>query len=149
MDVMRIILLILQFVIAAGALFGGIACIIDPTEPLGAPVSMLAGSIFSSFLIPGIILATVLGIGNLFGAIAVAKRFWAQGAIIGVLGLAMIIWIVVQVIVIKSIVFPHILFLCIGVAQTLIGYLLVSNVKDFVLHCKKSLSKVLRLPTGQ
>jgi hypothetical protein len=44
-------------------LFGGIALIIDPTgELLQMPLSMLDGSPFDTFLIPGIILFLILGI---------------------------------------------------------------------------------------
>lgn len=44
-------------------LYGGIALVIDPTgELLQMPISMLENSPFNNFLVPGVILLTMLGI---------------------------------------------------------------------------------------
>jgi hypothetical protein len=42
---------------------------------MGAPVSMLEGSPFTSFLIPGIVLFVLFGIGNVIGAILSLTKF--------------------------------------------------------------------------
>ncbi len=61
------ILIILVSFEAVAALFGGISLIIDPSgEVLLLPVTLLEGSLFGSYLIPGLILFLVLGLFPLF-----------------------------------------------------------------------------------
>jgi hypothetical protein len=79
-------------------LFGGIALIIDPTgELLQMPLSMLDGSPFDTFLIPGIILFLILGIFPMIVFYGLWKRTnWAwTGALI--VSAALIIWIGVEI----------------------------------------------------
>ena len=60
---MKIALIILLFLLAIGAIFGGSFLIISPSgELLGLPISMLEPSPFDTFLIPGIILLIMLGL---------------------------------------------------------------------------------------
>jgi hypothetical protein len=104
-----------------GALAGGYACIADPYNPLGAPASMLEGSPFSSFLIPGLVLFILFGFGNLIQLLFIRKNVWWKSLGEGVLGGGMILWIVIQVAIIGSIVFLHIAFLAIGIIQAVIA----------------------------
>jgi uncharacterized BrkB/YihY/UPF0761 family membrane protein len=79
-------------------LFGGFALIIDQTgELLQMPLSMLDGSPFDTFLIPGIILLTVLGIFPMVVFYGLWKRSnWAwMGAL--TVSVALIIWIGVEI----------------------------------------------------
>ena len=79
------------------AIGGGGQFLLDPTgDIIGMPVDVLAGSPFTDFLLPGLILFTVLGLfplGVLYGLYT--KSDWAWPAVIMV-GTALIIWIVVQ-----------------------------------------------------
>jgi hypothetical protein len=113
----QIAVLVVHLIVGVGALAGGLAAILDPIEPLGSPVSLLEGSPFSSYLIPGLVLFTLFGIGNMIGALLTLRAHPKHAYLLGVLGGAMMIWIVVQVLVIKAIVFLHILFFCIGLFQ--------------------------------
>ena len=62
-----IVLVLLVTFESLGAIYGGISLISDPTgEKLDLPKELLEGAIFSSFLIPGIILFILLGIFPLF-----------------------------------------------------------------------------------
>lgn len=79
-------------------LFGGFALIIDPTgELLQMPLSMLEGSPFDTFFIPGIILLTILGIVPTVVFYGLWKRSdWAwMGAL--TVSVALIIWIGVEI----------------------------------------------------
>lgn len=79
-------------------LFGGIALVIDPTgEFLQMPVSMLDGSPFSNFLVPGLILMTILGILPIIVFYGLWKRTsWAwMGSML--VSTALIIWIGVEI----------------------------------------------------
>jgi len=79
-------------------MFGGIALVADPTgELLQMPVSMLDGSPFEDFLVPGIILLIILGI---FPSVVFyglwKRRSWAWlGSLL--VSAALIIWIGVEI----------------------------------------------------
>ena len=71
----RNILLIVLGFLALGAIGGGIVLIISPTgELIGMPLSEFKNIPFSSFLIPGIILFSVLGLIPLLLIIALLKK---------------------------------------------------------------------------
>ena len=70
----NIFLIVLGF-LALGAIGGGIVLIISPTgELIGMPLSEFKNLPFSSFLIPGIILFSVLGVIPLLLIIALLKK---------------------------------------------------------------------------
>lgn len=71
-------LILLQLLLGAGALFGGGSLIIDPSGTLiQLPASLLEHTPLDSFLVPGIILFTVLGILPLMIAFGlVTKKKW-------------------------------------------------------------------------
>jgi hypothetical protein len=86
---------ILQVLIGIGAVPVGFMMIIDPFGPL--PIEMLKGSPFPNFLIPGIFLFSVNGVGSLIGAYLTFRRHrHACLAAVG-LGAFLMAWIVVQV----------------------------------------------------
>jgi len=61
------ILVITLAFLAAGALYGGISLMNDPSgESIKLPITFLEGSIFSNYLIPGVILFLTLGFFPLF-----------------------------------------------------------------------------------
>ncbi|MGM0588078.1 MAG: hypothetical protein ACQETE_06685 [Bacteroidota bacterium] len=91
-------LLILLFFQSASGLYGGGALIGDPTgDALQLPTSLLAGTPFPDFLIPGLILFSVLGIFPLIVCIGSwQRRTWAwPGAVL--VSIALIIWIGVEI----------------------------------------------------
>lgn len=112
---------VLHVVIGIGASAGGYACISDPINPLGAPLSMLEGSPFSSYMIPGLVLGIFFGLGNLLQIFFVSKRVWYRSIGEGLLGGGMIVWIVVQLLIINTITPLHVLFFLLGAIQGVIG----------------------------
>ncbi|MCX6210878.1 MAG: hypothetical protein NTZ59_15570 [Bacteroidetes bacterium] len=71
----RNILLILLAYLGLSAVFGGLVLIISPSGKLfGMPLSLLDNSPFNSFLLPGIILFTVLGIIPVILIVALLKK---------------------------------------------------------------------------
>jgi hypothetical protein len=111
----------LHIFIGVGAMAGGTACLTNPFSPLGTPVEMLKNSPFENFLIPGILLFSVIGIGNIVVAIPVFKNWDYWGYSTGILGGALVVWIVVQCIMLRSIVFLHVLFFFFGLLQISLG----------------------------
>ncbi|MGI6704434.1 MAG: hypothetical protein ACOX42_10600 [Clostridia bacterium] len=117
MKIIHRLLAALHGFVGIGALFGGLAAIINPQAPLGMPIEALKGSPFSNYLIPGIILFTVIGLGNIFSALMFRFKLKFQGYISSVFSWALVIWIVVQCVMLNTVVFLHILFLIIGLVE--------------------------------
>ena len=91
-------LIILMLFQGISGLIGGIALVIDPSgELLQMPLSMLEGSPFDTFLIPGIILLTILGIFPMCVVYGLWVRLnWAwMGSLL--VSVALIIWIGVEI----------------------------------------------------
>lgn len=96
-----IVLIVSVFFQALSGLGGGVFLIADPTgETLKLPLSFLKNSPFSDYLIPGIILFTVLGVYPLIVTAGLWKRkYWGWiGSLL--LGVALLIWIIVEIIII-------------------------------------------------
>lgn len=123
------LLIVLQIVLGLGAIFGGGALLIDSSgEMIGMPLSMLEGSPFGSFLIPGIILLVVLGILPLIVAYGLMKkRQWQAAETLNLfpdrtwawayslyIGFMLIIWITVQVYIIKGMAVIHLFYISLG-----------------------------------
>jgi hypothetical protein len=79
-------------------LAGGFGLWSNPTgKELGIPLALLEGTPFSDYVVPGAILLTVLGVGPLVAAFAVAQRLeWAWWSIMAT-GAGLVIWITVQI----------------------------------------------------
>ena len=112
----------LQAFIGLGALAGGFGLVKDPSgSALGVPLSLLEGSPFPDFLIPGIFLLAVNGVGSMIGAgLSFTRRRYAQEIAI-VLGAILVTWILIQVVIIKSFSWLHILYFILGVVELGIG----------------------------
>jgi len=80
---------------------GGIGLVFDPSgESLGIPIEWLAGSPFRDYLVPGLVLLSVLGVVPLVVTWALwRRRPWARPASL-VVGMGLLIWIAVEVAVI-------------------------------------------------
>ena len=89
---------VLQVFIGVGAVAGGGTLIWDPTGgALGLPASLLQDTPFSDYLVPGVALLAVNGIGSLAGAWASFGRRSVAGALALGLGLFLMAWIAAQV----------------------------------------------------
>ncbi len=125
------ILFFLHIFVGIGAIFGGMMAILYPEGPAGMPVDALNNSPFKDYLIPGIILFTVIGLGNIFSAITLHHKSRFQGYISSVFGWALVIWIIVQCIMLNSIVHLHIIFFTIGLVQAVFAMIILFDKKLF------------------
>ncbi len=117
----ELLALVLNFFTGFGAVAGGLACITDPVSPLGAPLELLDGSPFETYLIPGLILIVIIGGGNLLSAaILIVKKRWA-GYAEGTVSCALLIWLAVQIAVIHAFSPLHGIFFLIGIIQAYIA----------------------------
>ena len=90
--------IVLEVFLGVGALGGGVALILGPRgEVLPLPVSALAGSPFRTYLVPGVVLFFVIGIGPLVAAALTWRRHrWAPFLAMAV-GVALLVWMAVEI----------------------------------------------------
>jgi hypothetical protein len=89
-------LLALLVVQALGAIGGGIGLVQDPVNNIGLPVSLLEGTPFGDYLIPGLILLIVVGLFPvvvLYGLIR--RRRWGWWLSVAA-GAGLVIWIIAE-----------------------------------------------------
>ncbi|MDM5331689.1 hypothetical protein [Neobacillus sp. CF12] len=91
------------------------------------PLELLKNSPFADFLIPGFILIVINGFGSLIGALLAFLNNRFAGFTTMILGIAMIIWIIAQVIWIgwESVLQP--IFLGVGLVELAFGFLLTDR----------------------
>ena len=126
----------LHLLVGAGAIGGGLAGMMNPQAPLGMPIELLQHSPFSDYLIPGLILFAVLGLGNLFGLYMLARQSSCWPHISSVLGLALIIFIVVQCIMLRVIDPLHVIFFGIGLLQAGLAMKILREQRHFQSRMK-------------
>jgi len=102
-------------VLGLGAIGGGIALVAQPDGGvMHFDVSLLAGSPFSDFLIPGLILLVVFGLGSLATAGLGLRRAPIAPFLAFAIGCGQMIWIVVELSIIRELSVLHPLFFGVG-----------------------------------
>lgn len=91
--------IVLEIFLGIGAVGGGSLFILAPDgHLLGLPLKMLAGTPFHSFLVPGILLFTFVGVGPIVAA-AVTARQRAIGPLAAMaVGVTLMTWITVEMV---------------------------------------------------
>lgn len=125
------ILLFLHFFVGIGAMSGGLMAILFPQGPAGMPDDALKYSPFSNYLIPGIILFAVIGLGNVYSAISILIKSKYQGYISSFFSCALVIWIIVQCVMLRAVVHLHIIFFIIGIVEALLSAILLLHQRLF------------------
>jgi hypothetical protein len=114
---------VLQASIGVGAVAGGLGLALDPSgESVGIQLELLEGTPFATFLIPGIVLFAVNGLGSFTGAIASFARHRYAGHAAIALGAFLIAWIVVQVYWFAGFHWLHWLYLGLGIVELALGW---------------------------
>ena len=135
---MRNLLIILLAILGVGAVFGGGVLIISPSGQLfGMPLSLLDHSPFNNFLVPGIILFTILGIAPIGVTIALIKKpafefaelfnfykdmYWGWTYCIYT-AFALIIWIQIEMTFLRAVHWSHTLYMLLAVAILFVALL--------------------------
>jgi len=134
----RNILLTLLGFLGLGAIFGGGVLIISPTGKLfGMPLSLLDNSPFTNFLVPGIILFTVLGLVPVAVTFALIKKpacrfaeqfnlnkdmYWGW-TYCNYIAFALIIWIQAEMTFLRAVHWSHTLYMFLAVAILFVALL--------------------------
>ena len=120
---MKLLLFILVSFVAFTTTLSGLIMISNPDgNTLNLPLSLLDGTPFKDFLIPGILLSTIVGGVNLLAVFYNMQRHvnrynWAIAGGIMIGG-----WIIVQMILIRAAYWLHFLYLGIGILIILLAY---------------------------
>jgi len=116
---------VIQILVGLGAAVSGAILMVAPSGTLlQMPLDMLKGTPFDDFLVPGIILFLVNGIGQIVAGVLTLRRHRFAGYLGAVLGFGLMIWIFVQVNMIGG---RHILqysYFMIGVIETALSFLI-------------------------
>ncbi|MGD0575816.1 MAG: hypothetical protein ABSB61_10695 [Anaerolineales bacterium] len=128
-------LILLQFLLGLGALAGGGVLILGPDGHLiQMPVSMLKGTPFRDFLVPGILLFVLVGIYPILAGYSLLARpdwrwpdrinpfhraHWSWAGSLAA-GVVLMVWIAAQVILLRAVAFLHVLYFAWGIAMILL-----------------------------
>ena len=116
--------IVLDAFLAIGALGGGLALILGPRgEILPLKVSQLSGSPFDTFLVPGLILFVVLGLGPLGAAAMTWLRHSLAPIATLLVGFALLTWLAVEIAVVGYTNDPPLqpFYLVLGVVIAVVG----------------------------
>ena len=111
---------------AASAVGGAVAILV--TNGLGMPLSMLDGSPFTSFLVPGLILLAVVGGTQILAAVLLIGRRRASLLGMAFAGFTMIVWILVETVVIQGFGLLQALYFATGALQIILTLALLGIV---------------------
>jgi hypothetical protein len=126
----RVWVIIFQLFNGLSALAGGFGLMSDTTgQALGMEMEMLQGTPFPNFLIPGIVLFTVNGLGNIGGFLVTIQKHKHAGEIAALFGAIMMIWIIFQVAWLGYQSFLQPLYFSTGLIQAIAGWYLLKGVR--------------------
>ena len=116
-------LTLLVFMGIAGAT-GGLLLIADPSgATLGLAASLLEDTPFTDYLVPGVLLFLIIGMGNLAAAVAVMRSIRWFPFLIAAEGFSITIWILVQMVMVQLIVPQQFVIGIIGLLLIALGIL--------------------------
>lgn len=106
--------------------------IIDPYGTLfGMPIDVLKKGPFKNFLIPGLFLFFIIGLGHLISFIVVKRKLKFHAYISGGAGCILMSWILIQIYMLQTIHFLHIIFFMVGLFESVIALYMLVKLKLF------------------
>lgn len=122
----------IQLFIGLGAVGGGLGLVLEPNgSNLGMSLEMLEYSPFWDFLIPGLVLLIINGLGSIAGSVSSFRLFHYAAEIALVLGSFLVAWIIIQVYWIHSFHWLHALYLSLGIIEMILGWVLRRALRTF------------------
>lgn len=126
---------VILFFVGIGALFGGILAISDPSgTSFGASTEILKKGPFANFLIPGLFLFFIIGVGHLISFIFVKFKLNFYVYMSGGSGGILMAWIVIQCYMLSTINLLHAIFFLIGLLESLIALYMLIKLKTYPLN---------------
>lgn len=127
----RIVAVIFNFLVGAFGLMGGYAAISTPEGPFGISPDLLKHGPFSSFLIPGLALFIVIGLGHIFTGVYMLRRGKFATYAEGIQAAITLGWILIQCWVMEEVNGMHIAVFSIGAVQGLYAMIDLARRKQF------------------
>ena len=107
----------LEIFTAIGAVPVGLMFLADPSgKVVQVPQGWIEATPFGSYLIPGLCLLAVNGLGMLALAALTVRRHWLAPWLTGTLGVGLIAWIVVEIVALPETMWLTWIFLAVGLA---------------------------------
>jgi hypothetical protein len=131
MKILKVSLSITHLFVAIFAFLGGWAAISRPMDPFGISTDMLSNSPFKTFLIPGMLLFIVIGLGQLLAAAFMLFRSRYQAYVSFGTGGVLLIWLLVQVLMIRTIEVLHVVTFAIACIQVALSLALMYKERLF------------------
>lgn len=125
MNKLRVLAIATLTFLGISACLGAVPLILEPSgKLLMMPLSLLEHSPFSNFLIPGLILFFANGVLSAIVLVLALRRTKDYGWWIVLQGCAIGGWIATQVLMIRTVIWAHYLYLAIGLILVVCGWLL-------------------------
>jgi len=125
----RILLIVLVF--GALSAFGGGALGVL-ANGAGVPIDYLANSPFTSYVVPGLVLAVAVGGTQLAAAVTLFKKLPAGDILAVIAGFGMLIWIFVELAVISEYSWLQSVYFAVGIVELLLVFTHIGLVSDVV-----------------
>jgi hypothetical protein len=107
----------LQLLTAVTAVPVGWSLMTDPSGAgIGLPNEWIANSVFGSYFVPGLYLFAMNGFGMVVAALLAVRRHWSAPWMMGVLGVGLVVWILVQLAIMPETSALQWVFLVTGIA---------------------------------
>ncbi len=138
-DRARILAMGVLLFLGVTSVIGAVPLLLDPYgSPLSMPQSMLANSPFHSYLVPGLVLLVCNGLLSLIIFLAVARRQKTYGRWIFVQGIILAVWLLVEIAVLRFMVWAHWFYGAVACLLLTCGWLLRNESSQTETRQKKS-----------
>ncbi len=124
----------LHLLVGLGACGGGFGALMDPFAPMGLSSEALKTGPFETFLVPGLFLFIVLGLGNLLVLFLTRLLPEFKGYGTAAIGAVLALWIIIQCIFLQGVVSLHVIFFIIGAVQAVIGILYINRLEQWPVY---------------
>jgi hypothetical protein len=113
---------ILQIFVGITAVLGGFGLVSDPSgSKMNVPLELLRNSPFTNYLIPGMVLLIVIGVGHVFAGIVTFLRHRYAGNISVFFGAFLALYLIIEVWLIGLVNFSQPLYFVLGAVELIFG----------------------------
>ena len=113
---------ILQIFVGVTAVLGGFGLVSDPSgSKMNVPLELLKNSPFTNYLIPGLVLLIVIGVGHVFAGIVTFLRHRYAGNISVYFGAFLALYLIIEVWLIGLVNFSQPLYFVLGAVELIFG----------------------------
>jgi hypothetical protein len=113
---------ILQIFIGITAVLGGFGLVSDPSgTKMNVPLELLKNSPFTNYLIPGLVLLIVIGVGHILAGVVTFLRHRYSGNISAFFGALLVLYMIIEVLFIGWVNFSQPLYFVLGAVELIFG----------------------------